>query len=89
MRTERLRLLTKRRLMLPLALVAAAVVSLAALGAASDWWFLQDHGRDESKAATRTMPISRPVLGPTPVSAPDVVKQGEWSGHPWHTSRGP
>jgi hypothetical protein len=64
MRTGRLRLLTKRRLMLALALLAAALVPLAALGAASDWWFLQDHG-------------------PTPVSAPDVVKEGEWSGHPW------
>jgi hypothetical protein len=64
MRTGPLRLLTKRRLMLPLALLAAAVVPLAALGAASDWWFLQNHG-------------------PTPVSAPDVVKEGEWSGHRW------
>jgi hypothetical protein len=65
MRTGRsLRLLTKRRVMLALALLAAALVPLAVLGAASDWWFLEDHG-------------------PTPVSAPDVVKAGEWSGHPW------
>jgi hypothetical protein len=59
-----LRLLTKRRLMLALALFAAALVSLAALGAASDWWFFQNHGS-------------------TPASAPNVVKEGEWSGHPW------
>jgi hypothetical protein len=50
--------------MLALALLAAALVPLTALGAASDWWFLQNHG-------------------PTPVSAPDVVKEGDWSGHPW------
>jgi hypothetical protein len=59
-----LRLLTKRRLILALALLAAALVPLAALGAASDWWFLRDHV-------------------PTPISAPDVVKEGEWSGHRW------
>src|SRR6266498_3663808 len=64
MRTGRLRLLTKRRLIFALALLTAALVPLAALGAASDWWFLQDQG-------------------PTPVSAPDVVKEGEWNGHPW------
>lgn len=64
MRTGQLRLPTKRGLMLPLALLAAALVPLAALGSASDWWFLQNHG-------------------PTPVSAPDVVKEGEWSGHRW------
>jgi hypothetical protein len=64
MRTGRLRLLTKRRLMFALVLLAAALVSLAALGAASDWWFLRDHD-------------------PSPVSAPDVVKEGEWSGQPW------
>jgi hypothetical protein len=57
-------LLTKRRLALALALVAAALVPLAALGAASDWWFLGNHA-------------------PTPTSAPDVVKEGEWSGHRW------
>jgi hypothetical protein len=64
MRIGRLHLLPKRRLMVALALVAAALVPLAALGAANDWWFLQSHG-------------------PKPVSAPDVVKEGEWSGHPW------
>jgi hypothetical protein len=65
MRTGWLRLLTKRRLMLALAVLAAALVPLAALGAARDWWFFRDHG-------------------PTPVSAPPgVVKEGEWSGHPW------
>jgi hypothetical protein len=58
------RLLTKRRVILALALLAGALVPLAALGGASDWWFLQDGG-------------------PTPVSAPDVVKEGEWSGHRW------
>jgi hypothetical protein len=61
---DSLRLLTKRRLMLALALFAAALVSLAALGAASDWWFFQHHGS-------------------TPASAPNAVKAGEWSGHPW------
>lgn len=50
--------------MLALALLAAALVPLAAFGAASDWWFLQSDR-------------------PTPVSAPDVVKEGDWSGHPW------
>jgi hypothetical protein len=50
--------------MLALALLAAALVPLAALAAASGWWFLRDHG-------------------PTPVSAPGVVKEGEWSGHRW------
>jgi hypothetical protein len=64
MRIGRLHLLPKRRLMLALALLAAALVPVAALGAANDWWFLQSHG-------------------PKPVSAPDVVKEGEWSGHPW------
>ena len=64
MRTGGLRLLTKRRLMLGFAVLAAALVPLAALGAANDWWFIQDHG-------------------PAPVSAPDVMKEGEWSGHPW------
>jgi hypothetical protein len=61
---DSLRLLTKRRLMLVLALFAAALVPLAALAAASDWWFLEDDA-------------------PTPVGVPDVVKEGEWSGHPW------
>ena len=61
---DSLRLLTKRRLMLALALFAAALVSLAALGAASDGWFFQNHGS-------------------TPASAPNAVKAGEWSGHPW------
>lgn len=56
--------------MLALALLAAALVPLAALGAASDWWFLRDHG-------------------PAPVSAPDVVKEGEWSGHPWQLTAYP
>jgi hypothetical protein len=70
MRTGRLRLLTKRRLMFALALLAAALVPLAAFGAASDWWFPQDHG-------------------PAPVSGPNVVKEGEWSGHPWQLTAYP
>jgi hypothetical protein len=70
MRAGRLRLPTKRRLIVALALLAAALVPLAALGAASDWWFLQDHG-------------------PAPVSAPNVVKEGEWSGHPWQLTAYP
>jgi hypothetical protein len=70
MRAGRLRLPTKRRLMLALAPLAAALVPLAALGAASDWWFLQDHG-------------------PAPVSAPNVVKEGEWSAHHWQLTAYP
>jgi hypothetical protein len=50
MRPGRLRLLTKRRLMLALALFAAALVSLAALGAASDWWFFQNHDSTPASA---------------------------------------
>ena len=61
---DSLRGLTKRRLMLALALFAAALVSLAALGAAGNWRFFQNHGS-------------------TPASAPNAVKAGEWSGHPW------
>jgi hypothetical protein len=73
MRTGRLRLLTKPRLLLALALPAAVLVAVAALAAASDWWFLEDDA-----------PTS--VVGddaPTPVGLSDVVKEGEWSGHPW------
>lgn len=70
MRAGRLRLPTKRRLIVALALLAAALVPLAALGAASDWWFVQDHG-------------------PAPVSAPNVVKEGEWSEHPWQLTAYP
>jgi hypothetical protein len=70
MRTGRLRLLTKRRLMLALALLAIALVPLAALGAASDWWFFENHD-------------------PTPASAPNAVKAGEWSGHPWQLIASP
>jgi hypothetical protein len=89
MRSGRLRLLTRRRLVLPLALLAAALVSLAALGAARDWWFLQNDGPP---------PASTPVVAkgegsgdpiPTPVSAPVVVKEGEWSGQPWQLSAYP
>jgi hypothetical protein len=66
--------------MLALGLLATALVPLAALGAASDWWFLQDDG---------PKPVGAPDGwflrddGPAPVGAPDVVKEGEWSGHPW------
>jgi hypothetical protein len=59
------RLLTKRRLARALALLAAVLIPLAALGAASDWWFFRFGD------------------APTPLSAPVVVKEGEWSGHPW------
>ena len=89
MRSGRLGLLPKRRLILALVLVAAALISLAALGAASDWWFPQNRGPD---------PVSAPDVvkeggssprfqdGPTPGTAPDVVKEGEWSGHRWRLS---
>ena len=59
------RLVTKRRLVLALAVCAAVLVPLAALGAANDWWFLRFGG------------------APVPKTAPQVVKQGEWNGHPW------
>jgi hypothetical protein len=57
------RLITKRRLVLALVVLAAVLVPLAAVGAANDWWFLG--------------------AGPSPTKAPAVVKDGEWSGHPW------
>jgi hypothetical protein len=79
MRTGRLRLLTNRGLTLGLALLAAALVALAALGAASDWWFLRDDGPKPLGAPDGFLRDD----GPTPVGAPDVVKEGEWSGHPW------
>jgi hypothetical protein len=47
---DSLRLLTKRRLTLALALFAAALVSLAALGAASDWWFFPNHSSTPASA---------------------------------------
>lgn len=58
-------LLTKRRLVVALAVAAAVLVPLVALGAATDWWFFRFGG------------------APTPLSAPVVVKEGEWSGHRW------
>ncbi len=59
------RLLTKRRLILVVALLAAVLVPLAALGVANEWGFFASGG------------------APTPVTAPIVVKEGEWSGHAW------
>lgn len=58
-------LLTRRRVVVALAVLVAVLVPLAALGAANEWWFLRFGG------------------APTPVSAPVVVKEGVWSGHPW------
>jgi hypothetical protein len=57
--------LSKRRLLLALAVLAALLVPLAALSAAKQRWFWWS------------------VHGPTPVNAPVVVKEGEWSGRPW------
>ncbi len=57
--------LTPRRLVLALAVLAAVLVPLGALGAANDWWFLRFGG------------------SPVPTTAPQVVKEGEWDGHPW------
>jgi hypothetical protein len=78
-----LRLWTKRRLILALALLAA-LVPLAAFGAASDWWLLQDEG---PRAVSAPDVVNNGWFleseGPRPVSAPDVVKEGEWSGHRW------
>ncbi|HEV7642291.1 MAG TPA: hypothetical protein VGO39_15630 [Gaiellaceae bacterium] len=59
------RFVTKRRLVLALVALAAVLLPLAAVGAASDWWFLRFGG------------------APAPTSAPVIVKDGEWSGHPW------
>jgi hypothetical protein len=47
------------------AVLAGVLVSLAAVGATNDWWFLESGS------------------SPTPRQAPNVVKQGEWNGHPW------
>jgi hypothetical protein len=57
--------LSKRRLLLALAVLAALFVPLAALSAAKQRWLWWS------------------VHGPAPVNAPVVVKEGEWSGHPW------
>ncbi len=59
------RRVTKRRLVLALAVLAAVSVPLAALGAANDWWFLKFGS------------------SPVPTTAPQVVTEGEWNGHPW------
>jgi hypothetical protein len=89
MPTGRLRLLTRRRLVLPPALLAAALVSLAALGAAGDWSFRQNDG---------PTPASTPVVAkgegsgdpfPSSESAPVVVKEGEWSGRRWQLTAYP
>jgi hypothetical protein len=50
------------------AVLAAVLVTLAAVGATNDWWFLSAGS------------------SPTPRQAPNVVKQGEWNGHPWQLS---
>jgi hypothetical protein len=63
---NRVRLVTPRRLVLALAVLASALVPLTALGAANDWWFLRFGGAI-----------------PVPATAPQVVKEGEWNGHPW------
>jgi hypothetical protein len=47
------------------AVLAAVLVSLTAVGATNDWWFLNSGS------------------SPTPRQAPNVIKQGEWNGHPW------
>ena len=51
--------------MVLVAVLAGVLVSLAAVGATNDWWFLESGS------------------SPTPRQAPNVVKQGEWNGHPW------
>jgi hypothetical protein len=57
--------LSKRRLLLALAVLIALLVPLAALSAAKQRWFWwAEHG-------------------PTPLSTPVVIEEGEWSGHPW------
>jgi hypothetical protein len=58
-------LVTKRRVLLALVVLAAVLVPLAAIGAENDWWFLRFGGT------------------PAPTSAPVIVKEGEWGGHPW------
>jgi hypothetical protein len=60
-----LQLRGKRRLILALAVLAAVLIPLIALGAANEWWFLKYGG------------------APTPTSPPVIVKEGNWSGHPW------
>ena len=60
-----IRLATRRRVVMALAVLAAVLVPLAALGAANDWWFLKNGG------------------APAPTTAPQVVKEGKWNGHPW------
>ncbi len=55
----------RRLVLLSLAVLAAVLVPLAALGAANDWWFLKNGA------------------APVPTTAPQVVKEGEWNGHPW------
>ncbi len=62
---RRVRFAARRLVLLSLAVLAAVLVPLAAVGAASDWWFLKN------------------AAAPVPRTAPQVVKEGEWSGHPW------
>ena len=56
---------SRRLILLSLAVLAAVLVPLAALGAANEWWFLNNEA------------------APVPTTAPQVVKEGEWNGHPW------
>jgi hypothetical protein len=63
--TSARRFVTKRRLVLALAVALVVAVPFVAYGAASDWWFLTSGN------------------APTPVNAPVLVKEGEWSGHAW------
>lgn len=57
--------LTKKRVLIALAVLAAVLVPIAAVAADSNWWFLRSGGT------------------PPPLSAPVVVKEGEWDGQPW------
>ena len=66
MRNDRVRSLTKRRLVPALALLTIALIPFAAFGV----------GRLQNQR-------------PKPVSTPDVVKEGEWSGHRWQLTAYP
>jgi hypothetical protein len=88
MRTDRLRSLTKRRLMLALALVAVALIPLAALGVAK---LQNEPSKPVSTPSVVKQGDSSPRLqdGRAPGTTPDVVKEGEWSGHRWRLSAYP
>jgi hypothetical protein len=57
----------RRRVVLALAVLAAVLVPLAALGSANQWWFLRLGGATPQPTG----------------AAPAVVTQGEWDGHRW------